>query len=173
MFLDYQDSMVNSVSNDHSRGIMKKFAIGLMLLFAVGAALPETSQAEDWIALTKNVHLAYYDRDSILYPHIKVYDFGLFTMGKVDKDIMRVWTKLYFKDSSNPRVLYEVKFSTRVFRILHAVDQFGNQLPVYDVAFKPILPGSLENDLYETVKPEANLDENKYPFADTMLDSGD
>ena len=152
---------------------MKKFAIALMLLFAFGIELPETSHAEDWKALTKNVHVAYYDRDSIQYPRMKVYDLGLFTMGKVDKDIMRVWTKLYQKDSSTPRVLYEIKFSTRVFRILHAVDQFGNQLPAYDVAFKPILPGSLENDLYETVKTEANLEENKYPFADTILDSAD
>jgi len=152
---------------------MKKYIIFLTCISALLAGVSDRAQAEKWIPLSKNVHLAYYDQDSILYPHMKVYDFGLFTMGKIDKDIMRVWTKLHLKGSNIPRVLYEIKFSTRVYRVLYSLDQYGNQLPVYDTAFKPIPPGTLENDLFETVKPEAKLEENKYPLADTFLDNED
>ncbi len=150
---------------------MKKLIVGWIFLMVLWAGLPGVVQAENWVALSKNVHQAYYDRDSILYPHVKVYDFGLFTMGKTDKDIMRVWTKLYLNDLNIPRILYEIKFSTRVYRVLYAMDQVGNRIPADYSAYKPIPPGSLENDLYETVRPEAKLEENQYPFPDLLLDS--
>ena len=133
---------------------MRRIIVYLLALLVVWLVFEDTSTAEHWIALQKHAPIAYYDRDSIQYPFTSMYDFGLFTMGKTNKDIMRVWTKLDLKDSETPHILYEIKFSTRVCKAIYAVDQFGNMTPPYDTAYRPIPPGSFENDLFETVQDE-------------------
>ena len=150
---------------------MKKTALALSVLLSLFVG--GDSSAEQWVPIPKYTPVAYFDTDSIQFPKLTVYDLGLFTMSKVDRDIMRVWTRFDVNQREATRILYEIKFSSRLYKALYAVDKYGNRTPPSDQGYKPILPGSLECDLYDTIKPLAGLDENKYPFPDRFLDASD
>ncbi len=138
---------------------MKNILIGPALLCLVCLTWMGISDAEFWIPLPKHTTQVYYDRESIQFPNMKVYDLGLFTFERQDKDVIQVWTKLDTPDNITHRLLYEIKFSKKVFKVIYAVDQFGNRIPPYDSAYQPILPGTMEGDLYDWtvgwVRPES------------------
>lgn len=133
---------------------MKKAVLILVFLIPAWSGTVLDSRAEQWIALPGHMDRAYYDRDSIQFPYRDVYDLGLFSIERVNRDVMRVWTRLYLKDSKVPRILYEIKFSERLYKTVYMVDQLEHPLDVLDTAYKPILPGSLENDLLEVIGRE-------------------
>lgn len=139
---------------------MKKAVLIFMLLIPGWLSVLPYSSAEQWIPLPGHLDRAYYDRDSIKFPHKDVYDLGLFSIEKTDKDIMRVWARLYLKDSEAPKILYEIKFSERLYKTVYTVDQHGHPLTIFDESYKPIVPGSLVNDLYEVVGREPVLGGN-------------
>jgi hypothetical protein len=139
----------------------RAFLIFVFLIPGWLGILPD-SRAEQWITLPGHMDRAYYDTDSIQFPYRDVYDLGLFSIERVDKDVMRVWTQLYLKDSEAPRILYEIKFSDRLYKTVYTVDQLGRPLDVIDTAYKPIIPGSLENDLFEMVGREPVREKNSF-----------
>jgi len=131
---------------------MRKIALRFFLIGLLGLIFEADSIAEQWIPLQKHAPVAFYDHESIQYPYKNVYDLGLFTVQLKNKDIVRVWTKLDLNEPDVPNILYEIKFSSRTYRAIYSVNQYGETLPPYDSAYKPILPGSLEEDLYEAVR---------------------
>jgi hypothetical protein len=142
----------------------------LFFLFIIQWFVLGISAADEWVAIPGHMNKAYYSKESIQMPHIDIYDFGLFTVGKLDKDIVRVWTKFYIKDWDVPRILYEINFSTRVYKKIYAVNQYGNRIPELDMFYKPILPGSLESDLFNQLKADPNLKMNECLFSGITLD---
>ena len=128
---------------------MKRILICLSLICQAVLLWPCVTGAENWISLPKRTPAVYYDRDSIQHPYMKVYEWGLFTVGRPDRDIIRIWTKFDGKDQEAHNILYEIKFSTRICKAVYAIDQNGNLISPHDTSYRPILPGSLENDLYD------------------------
>ncbi|MFB3925511.1 MAG: hypothetical protein ACE14T_05610 [Syntrophales bacterium] len=150
---------------------MRRVLICLIIFYWVFLVIPTCSQArEDWIPLQKFEPFVYFDKESIQFPHKKVYSLGLFTIEKTDKNIARVWTKFDFKQAEVPHTLYEIKFSQRLYRALYSVDRYGNRIHAYDTAFRPIVPDSIEECLFESLQPIVKLEENNYPLADIDLD---
>ncbi len=137
-------------------------------LFAYVTAEGEAAAAE-WIPLPHHVPVAYFDRDSIQYPYSNYYEFGLFSIGKTDKNIVRIWTKLDLPSLDSPHVLYEIKISDRMFKAIHAVDRHGNRIPPFDSDYRPIMPGSMEEDLFRVVKEENSKSRN--PLAGLSLEN--
>ncbi len=152
---------------------MKKSLIVWIVPILFCLAMSGHSQAEQWVPILKQTPIAFYDRDSIQFPKLSVYDLGLFTMGKVDKDIIRVWTRLDVSEKETTRILYEIKFSGRIYKAIYAVDRYGNRTLPFDEGYKPIIPDSLESNLFEMVKAEAGLEQNRYPLPDRFLDASD